>query len=283
MNAVSKTMYSTRAFLVLAGLTLTLSGGAAAQRNSSGDDWCRDENWGRDSQSDDARRGFCEVREYTVPAAGATMTVDASPNGGISVDGASRGDILVRARVVGTAATDEEARAIAARVQIVATADRVTADGPRNLGRREGWHVSYRLDVPIRTPLSLQTTNGGIAIDNVNSRVEFRTVNGGVKLSRMGGDVAGRTTNGGVNVDLEGATWEGAGLDVQTSNGGVHLSIPAQYSAHLETGTTNGSLKIDFPVTVQGTIGRSFSTDLGGGGPTLRVNTSNGGVKITRK
>ena len=278
MSVVSKTMYSTRAFLVLAGLTLTLGGGAAAQRNASGDDWCRDQ-----GQGDNDRRSSCEVREYTVPAAGATMTIDASPNGGISVDGQSRGDILVRARVVGTAATEEEARAIAARVQIVATADRVTADGPRNVGSRESWHVSYRLDVPTQTPLSLRTTNGGIAIDNVNSRVEFRTVNGGVKLSRMGGDVEGRTTNGGINVDLEGATWQGTGLDVQTSNGGVHLSIPAQYSAHLETGTTNGSLKIDFPVMVQGQIGRSLSTDLGSGGPTLRVNTSNGGVKITRK
>jgi hypothetical protein len=277
MSVVSKTMYSVRAFVALAGLTLALGGGAAAQRNSSDSDWCRDENWGDD------RRGFCEVREYTVPAAGATMTVDASPNGGISVDGEARGDIFVRAKVVGTAATEEEARAIAGRVQIVATADRVRADGPSGLGRREGWHVSYRLDVPTQTPLSLRTTNGGIAIDNVNSRVEFRTVNGGVKLSRMGGDVEGRTTNGGVTVDLEGATWQGSGLDVQTTNGGVHLAIPAQYSAHLETGTVNGSLKIDFPVTVQGTIGRSFSTDLGSGGPTLRVNTSNGGVKITRK
>ena len=278
MKAVSKTFYSTGAFLVLAGLTLSLGAGAAAQRNSNAGDWCGDE-----SSGDNDRRSSCEVREYTVPAAGATMTIDASPNGGISVDGASRGDILVRARIVGTAATEEEARAIAARVQIVATADRVTAEGPRNLGRREGWHVSYRLDVPTQTPLSLRTTNGGIAIDNVNSRVEFRTVNGGVKLSRMGGEVEGRTTNGGVNVDLEGTTWQGTGLDVQTSNGGVHLSIPAQYAAHLETGTTNGSLKIDFPVMVQGQIGRSLSTDIGGGGPTLRVTTSNGGVKITRK
>jgi len=278
MSGVSKTMSSTRALLVMAGLTLILGGGAAAQRNTSGDDWCRDQSGG-----DSDRRSSCEVREYTVPAAGATMTIDASPNGGISVDGQSRGDILVRARVVGTAATEDEARAIAARVQIVATADRVTAEGPRNLGRREGWHVSYRLDVPTQTPLALRTTNGGIAIDNVNSRVEFKTVNGGVKLSRMGGDVQGRTTNGGINVDLDGATWQGNGLDVQTSNGGVHLLIPPQYSAHLETGTVNGSLKVDFPVTVQGQIGRSLSTDLGSGGPTLRVSTSNGGVKISRK
>jgi hypothetical protein len=277
MSAVSKTMRRARTLVVLAGLATTLGGQAAAQRNSTDGDWCRDENWGDD------RRGFCEVREYTVPAAGATMTVDASPNGGIRVDGESRGDILVRARVVGTAATEEEARAIAARVQIVATADRVRAEGPSGLGRREGWHVSYRLGVPTQTPLSLRTTNGGITIDNVNSRVEFRTVNGGVRLSRMAGDVEGRTTNGGVTVDLEGATWNGSGLDVETTNGGVHLAIPAQYSARLETGTVNGSLKIDFPVTVQGTVGRSFSTDLGSGGPPLRVRTSNGGVKITRK
>ena len=42
-------------------------------------------------------------------------------------------------------------------------------------------------------------------------------------------------------------------------------------------------MKIDFPVTVQGLIGRSFATDLGSGGPTLRVKTSNGGVRISKK
>jgi hypothetical protein len=276
MNAGSR-LTSARATLALVGLAIALGGAATAQRRSSSDDWCRDENWG------DEREAFCEVREYTVPAAGATLTVNAEPNGGIHVEGSARADIVVRARVVAMARTEEEARAIASRVEIVATADRVTADGPGGLGRRESWHVSYRLAVPTRTPLSLRTTNGGISLDSVNSRVEFKTVNGGVKLSRMGGDVEGRTTNGGVNVDLDGTSWEGAGLDVQTANGGVKLAIPARYSAHLETGTVNGSIKIDFPVTVQGLIGRSFSTDIGSGGATLRVRTSNGGVRITRK
>jgi putative adhesin len=262
------------AYLLAFGLTVSLNAAVVPWQQ---DDWCQDEEWGND------REGVCEVREYTVPAAGATLSVDASPNGGIKVEGTSRGDVLVRARVVATARTTEEARAIASRVQVTATADRVWADGPGSLGRREGWHVSYRLSVPTRTPLSLRTTNGGIGLDNLSSRVEFRTVNGGVKLSRMGGDVDGRTTNGGVDVELDGSTWDGAGLNVETSNGGVRLSIPERYSAHLETGTVNGTMKIDFPVTVQGLIGRSFSTDLGSGGPTLRVRTSNGGVRITRK
>jgi hypothetical protein len=265
-----------------AGLAMVLTAGAAArQRSGPSDDWCRGENRGRNSGDD--RQSVCEVREYTVPAAGATMTVDAAPNGGIDVEGSGRGDILVRAKVVATADTEEEARALAARVQVTATADRVSADGPRGGGRHEGWSVSYRLAVPTPTPLALRSTNGGITIDNVNSRIEFRTVNGGVNLSRVSGDVEGRTSNGGINVDLDGSTWQGNGLDVQTSNGGVRLSIPERYSAHLETGTVNGSVRIDFPVTVQGTIGKSFSTDLGSGGPTLRVKTSNGGVRITKK
>jgi hypothetical protein len=42
-------------------------------------------------------------------------------------------------------------------------------------------------------------------------------------------------------------------------------------------------VRIDFPVTVQGTVGKSFSTDLGSGGAPIKVHTSNGGVKITKK
>ena len=119
--------------------------------------------------------------------------------------------------------------------------------------------------------LSLKTTNGGISIRDVDGTVEFRTVNGGVKLTNMAGDVKGRTSNGGVDVDLEGPGWRGEGLDVETSNGGVHLRIPEQYSAHLETGTVNGGLNIDFPVTVQGRVDRQISADLGSGGAPIRV------------
>ena len=263
--------------LLIVGLSASLGGTVAAQRNSGGDDGCEGQNWGDD------RSGFCEVRQYTVPASGAVLSVDAAPNGGINVEGSPRQDVLVRARVIATGRTTEEAKALAARVQVTATADRVIAEGPRGLGQLQGWHVSYRLAVPTGTPLSLKTTNGGITVDGVDSHVEFTTVNGGVRLSRMAGEVQGRTSNGGVDVDLDGSTWQGGGLDVQTTNGGVRLRIPENYSAHLETGTVNGGVNIDYPMTAQERSGRSVSADIGGGGPTLRVSTSNGGVRVTRK
>ena len=64
----------------------------------------------------------------------------------------------------------------------------------------------------------------------------------------------GETRNGGLNVALSGYRWDGDGLDVETSNGGVTVAIPDGYNAELETRTVNGGLRIDFPITVQGEL-----------------------------
>jgi hypothetical protein len=50
----------------------------------------------------------------------------------------------------------------------------------------------------------------------------------------------------------------------------------------LETGTVNGGISLDFPVTVPGRIGRSLDIELGEGGATVRAMTTNGGVRIVR-
>src|SRR5205085_1039127 len=82
--------------------------------------------------------------------------------------------------------------------------------------------------------------NGGIAIAEVNGRIEFTALNGGVVLKKVGGTVHGSTTNGGLVIELNGDHWDGDTLDVSTTNGGVVMSVPENYSAHLETGTVNG-------------------------------------------
>ena len=63
----------------------------------------------------------------------------------------------------------------------------------------------------------------------------------------------------------------------------VTVDIPEGYSARLETGTVNGPMVIDFPVTLQGTNGRRISTQLGRGGATIRAVTTNGPVAIHRR
>jgi hypothetical protein len=61
------------------------------------------------------------------------------------------------------------------------------------------------------------------------------------------------------------------------------MTMPDHYSAALETSTTHGRISIDFPVTVQGRIGRQLTTTLGAGGARVRAVTTNGGVSIRRR
>ena len=239
------------------------------------DDWCRDEHRDRD------REGVCEVRQFTVGATSGVLSIGAT-NGGIQVVGEARNDVLVLAKIVATAESQGRARQIADAVRVNATLERIDAEGPRGFDR-EGWSVSFRVAVPRALNLSVRTSNGGISIQDVESKIEFTTSNGGVKLSGVGGDVRGRTSNGGINVELDGSSWVGEGLDVETSNGGVQLRIPEHYSARLEVSTHNGGLNVDYPGASPPRRSRDLNVQLGAGGAPLRVRTSNGGVNVRSK
>ena len=261
-----------RLLLITGVVAAFMSGPAVAQSRRgfarSAEEWCND-------SGNNDRASHCEVRESTI-AANNPLDIDAGRNGGIHVRGADRSDAFVRARIVGYADTDAEARRIVAAVQIDTSGGRVRADGPND----DRWSVSFEVEVPRAATLALNTHNGGIAIDEFRGTAQFRAQNGGVSLRAVAGDIRGTTTNGGLTIRLDGDRWDGPGLDVETRNGGIRMELPATYSAELETGTTNGGVAIDFPVTLQGSVGRHFTTTLGAGGAKLRVITTNGGVSI---
>ena len=114
-------------------------------------------------------------------------------------------------------------------------------------------------------------------------KLDLRTENGSLNLTDVGGDVRARTQNGSLNVQLAGGKWDGAGLDAETQNGSVRMGIPSSYAAQIETGTVNGRMNTDFPITLQGRIGRRLSLPLNGGGATLRAITTNGSVSLSRR
>jgi DUF4097 and DUF4098 domain-containing protein YvlB len=225
----------------------------------------------------DRHAHFCEMREQTVSAAG-MISVDARQNGGISLKGWDRPDVLVRAQVSAYAPTDDQARDLARQV-IVQTGSTVRADGPRGDSDRY-WSVSYEVFVPSRFSANLETVNGGVSISDVVGNLEFKTVNGGLSLRRIGGYAHGGTTNGGVSIELAGDHWDGNGLDVTTTNGGVSLRVPQNYSAQFEAHTNNGSIRGD-SLQMQ-PKDNHISTSLGAGGAMLKVVTTNGGVSLSR-
>src|SRR5215475_735602 len=228
-----------------------------------------------------SRPSYCEDRDATISAG--PIDVDASPNGGIRIVGSDRPDVRVRARVQSVGNSLDEARRLANGVRIETSGGRIRAEGPDRTGPDEWWAVSYVLEVPRQSQLRLTTHNGGLTIEDFRGTAELHTHNGGVSLRSVGGDIRGETTNGGLTIDLDGDRWDGTGLDLQTQNGGVRVSIPESYSAELEIGTVHGRLRIDVPLTVQGRLDRYLTATLGAGGARLRATTTNGAVTITRK
>ncbi len=223
----------------------------------------------------------CQIREQTLPATGGQLSIDGRQNGGVSVKGWDQNQILVRARVQGSAQSLAEAVQLASQILIETGGNKIFASGPE--GRKDShWSVSYEVFVPRKSDVSVETHNGGVSITDVNGRIDFSATNGGVVLRRVGGTVRGSTTNGGLVVDLTGDRWDGESMDVSTTNGGVVMSVPDNYSANISTGTVNGRVDVDFPVTVQGNITKRLSFNLGSGGASVKATTTNGGVRIQR-
>jgi hypothetical protein len=247
-----------------------------AEEKTKKRDFCSYNNY-----SSDNKVSHKESREMTV-SSGSLVAVEAGRNGGIHVKGENRSDVLVRACVQALGATDEEARAVAKSIRIE-TGSTIRAEGA---GEESNWSVSYEILVPRSANLKLTAHNGGIAVSSVEGNIGFETHNGGVSLSDVAGDVRGKTQNGGVSVNLTGNTWRGSGLDVETRNGGVKLSMPENYAARVETGTVNGGFKSDFAELAATTDeermrGKRVSANLNGGGAPIRVITRNGGIKIS--
>lgn len=281
-----------RRFLLLTPLILILgfAPGLKAQRHARRHDddsdrgtWlerCRREN------DRDTRARYCEERAMGWSSRpGASLTVDASPNGGVSVSGWDRDSVHVIVRIQTQAGSDAEAHDLAAQIRVTNDNGTLNVTGPGSR-RWASWSVSYEIYAPKRTDLALTTLNGPLEVEEVTGTMRLSAVNGPLSLGSLGGDVRAHAQNGPLAVRLEGTRWNGAGLDAETQNGPIVVDVPEGYNAELETGTVNGPMEIGFPVTVQGRIGagshQRLRTTLGAGGPPVRIVTTNGPAVIRR-
>jgi hypothetical protein len=239
---------------------------------------CRDQ----DNYGDDSRARHCEIKEQTLQATGGTLNVDGMKNGGISVKGWERNEILVRYRLQTHAQTQAAADNLASRIQVTTSGGQIRAEGPEQ-NEDARWDVGYEIFVPRQSNLSLRTRNGGISLTDVRGQINFEAGNGGVALKNLGGNVTGETVNGGLRVELTGSNWDGEGLNVRTTNGGLSITVPDNYSAHLETGTVNGGLVVSPSIAEVTRKTKQLSLNLGSGGTNLRIHTTNGGVSLKRR
>ena len=126
-----KALRFTLLVLAIAGLTAIA---VQAQKTDKGSMQCRDD------YGNDRLASHCEIKEQTV-AVGGAISVDGKSNGGVSVKGWERHEILVRAKVETRAPTQAEAQQLAQKVRIDTVGLNIHAEGPDSRNDYQ-WYVS---------------------------------------------------------------------------------------------------------------------------------------------
>jgi hypothetical protein len=264
----------TSGFLPCLAMAALVAGGLPAQAGAQSwqGDWCE--------ETDLRRNQLCEVRAMSLSPRDGHLAVNAG-NGGIRVESWSGDEVRVLARVLTRSRSERAARDLADQVEVRTAPGSVSSHGPRT---RSGssWSVSFRVLVPEGTALELRTSNGGITVAGVRGAVQAQTTNGGVRLEDTAGRVRARTTNGAITTTVSRPLAASDAMELRTTNGSIRIGLPEGISARIEASTTNGRISTDFPITMQGQIGRRLSGTIGEGGPEIRATTTNGGIRITR-
>lgn len=219
-------------------------------------------------------------RSYAVAPGGSFEVVNV--NGPIEVSAAEGTSVEVLAERTAKAATDEAAKELLDKVeiaeQVAPDAVRLETRAPRTWGR-SNVNVRYVVKVPAGVRVKAVTTNGGIKLAGIGNDVEARTTNGGVTGEALAGPVQASSTNGGIRLDF---TSLGGDVEVETTNGGVAMGIPRDARATIAASVMNGGISVgDLPVEASERSRRRLEGTLNGGGARVRLETTNGGIRLS--
>jgi DUF4097 and DUF4098 domain-containing protein YvlB len=216
----------------------------------------------------------------------ATLEIE-NTNGAIDVRTHAEPTIVVKAQRTARAMSDQGARDLLSRTNLEqrASEDFVRLATPRNQGfsRGQQLEVQYDVLVPATIAVTLTTVNGKVELAGVTGSVALETVNGGIEARDVTGLRKAETVNGSIRLGLGSLPSEGA--QIETVNGSVAVHLPAATSANVSVRTVNGGITVDGFVNVSDAERkrRHYEGKLNGGGPTLRVETVNGGVSVNAR
>lgn len=210
-------------------------------------------------------------------------------NGKIDVTPSSNNTVEVVATKVARGATAEAAKAALERIEITEEATSALIKIQTKVARMTGiFHGSAQVEYAVKVPPSAEvrftTVNGGIEIAGLNGRVNAETTNGGIRARDVGGPIEASTTNGGVDVELTDV--KEPGVKLECTNGGIKLRLPQDAKANLSASITNGGIEMLQGMSVEQTAQpsrRRLEARLNGGGPSIRLAGTNGGIHIGPK
>jgi hypothetical protein len=208
-------------------------------------------------------------------------------NGKIEVEPSIGNSVEVVAKKSAKGATPEAAKENLNRVEIVDASAGSTIRVETKV-QRGGWinsggaNVTYTVKVPANADLKFATVNGGVELRGVSGTIEAETTNGGVVARDVSGSINASTTNGGVDIDIVKLGERGARLEC--TNGGLKLRLPTDAQATISASITNGGIDTSgLLLDTQESSRRRLQARLNGGGPTVHIEGTNGGIRIAAR
>jgi DUF4097 and DUF4098 domain-containing protein YvlB len=176
------------------------------------------------------------------------------------------------------------------RVPRQLTLDATTGDGSISVDDLEGALGLRSGDGSIRGTrvqgaLTARTGDGSISVSDAAGRVNLDTGDGSVRLSARLEALRVHTGDGSVALDVLDGSQMASDWSLETGDGSITATLPAQFSAEVDVATGDGSIRVNSATADRGNHedrGR-LHTRLGAGGRTLSARTGDGSITITTR
>jgi len=121
------------------------------------------------------------------------------------------------------------------------------------------------------------TGSGSLNLEQVHGDVEAETGSGSIEVRGLRGRLSARSGSGSIRAEgTPDGEWR-----LRSSSGTVRAELPVDAEFDFYCRTSSGSIHTDFPITVQGRLGKKeLQGRVRGGGPLLHVSTASGSVYI---
>jgi DUF4097 and DUF4098 domain-containing protein YvlB len=156
--------------------------------------------------------------------------------------------------------------------------------GKISLTSNDGSVRGSRLDGEI----SVRSGDGAIRFDRVSGKLDLETDDGSITVEAQPTALRARTMDGTIRLEIQPDSVMAEDWDVQTGDGSVVLTLPAQFAAVLDAETRDGAVRVNHPSlhdeqregADREERRRSLKATLGAGGKTLRVRSGDGSIRI---
>jgi len=213
-------------------------------------------------------------------SAGGSVSVN-NVNGAVRIYTWDRNEV----EVVAVKSADSESKLRDCNIDVYASSSRVEIKTKyaQHFFNNNPANVEYRINVPKNTRIDkAETVNGDVEISGTGSEVRAETVNGSVHVNDASGDLKLNTVNGSLHATL-GRTDHS--VRMESVNGSVELTLPANADASIEASTVNGNVSNGFGLDVERPKygpGAKMHGRLGNGRASIKLESVNGSVNIRK-